>query len=409
MKIKLILLPLLCAILFSCDKELIYPNNQNGEAPLQPEGLIAGDFEVKAIPADMILEYNMDPSYYFKYTRAWGIPIVASNEVADIYLQNAAELVCDMLSDENLVPAIAVKVRNLLFQNMLRIVLFPDNGKRTTQVPEFKMLAPADGYGALADDCPVMAMGVGNVSECSEGLFQNDHGRTKRGNTLPHELMHSIHAIAADKLLPGFSDKLKEAYQNAQSARLWYSDLVIVEEGIESADLYINTNYEEYLAEGTEVWFNWQPYLNPDDDSFIKQKDLKSVDPQLYEVLSLIFQPNEEAMEHLSFASPKVIISIEDLHSLFGYDYSDLTIELFGSQEIIGSQNLYGNSSATTFIMPDPTVSYISFDHYKFKATIRLNNGEQVIKEYAFSKEELADMEGFPSDINLTETWRIVD
>lgn len=396
-KLNLIVLALLSMVLISCDDELVYPNNQKGEAPTSPEGVIANDFEVKVIPPEMILKYNMDPGYYRKYTTAWGIPIVTSNEVDDIYLQNAAELICDMLSDENLVPEIAVEVRNLLFQTMLRIVLFPDNGQVTTQVPEFKMLPPVAGYGANADESPVMTMGIWTVSECDEGFSQNDYGRGKRGNTLPHELMHSIHAMAADKLIPGFSDKLKEAYQNAQSNQLWQAD--------GESKLYINYNYEEYLAEGTEVWFNWQPYPSSDVAYFIKQKDLKNVDPQLFEVISMIFQPNEDAMEHLSFASPKVIMRMEDLHSIFGYEYSKIKIELLGDQEVIRVNDLPWNSPRTVFCFPDPSVSYINFNDYKFRATILYNSGDQQIKEYSITKEELIAMEGFPSDINLTGEW----
>jgi hypothetical protein len=386
----------------SCDEELSYPNEQRGEAPSIPEGKIARDFKVKEISAAMILKYNMDPGYYSKYTTAWGIPIVAPNEVDDIYLQNAAELIVNMLSEENLRTEIATEIRNQLFKKMLRVSIYPDNGKLTQQVPEFQMFDAVAGYGATPES-PVMTMGIGEVDECEESLHNDDFGRGKRGNTLPHEIMHSIHHLVADKVVPGFTSKLKAAYQNAQNLNIWDANY-----GYDHTDFkyYINTNYEEYMAEGAEVWFNWQPYTNPKNDSFIKQKDLKNFDPKLYEVLSLIFIPNEDAMEDLTFASPKVILKL-DLTSIFGYDHKEISIELFGDNELLRNQESV--KFETSFIIPDPRVSYISFENYKFRTIVTYENGKQEIKEYSFTKEELINMEGFPSEIDLQGTWLVIN
>jgi len=382
---------MLCAILLSCEKGLYYPDYQKGEAPTQPEGLDASDFDVKVISAEMMLKYNMDPGYYAKYTKVWGIPIVASHEVDDIYLQNAAELVGAMLSDESLVADKAVEIRNLLFKEMFRIILYPDNGKYTTQVPEFKTEPAVSGYGANPDGQPFTVAGILGLVECPEGIGKNDAGRAKQGNTLVHEVMHSIHEIVLTKLLPDFNDKLKTAYQNAQNTQIW------------KADSYINTNHMEYLARGAEVWFNWQPNIsNRKNGEYIKQDELGTVDSQLYDVLGQVFQSNTDVMEHLSFASPKVQININPAQ--IGLEYSELKIELLGGTEVIREASLITIHSQT-FIMPDPRVSYVSFDNYKFRATILTMDGEQEIKEFAFTKEELIAMEGFPSDINLTGRW----
>ena len=137
----------------------------------------------------------------------------------------------------------------------------------------------------------------------------------------------------------------------------------------------------------------------------MKQKDLKRVDPKLYEVLSMIFQPNEDAMEHLSFASPKVIINIDDLNGTFGFGYSNSKIELLSDQKVIRARNISSAYRSIEFIIPDPSVSYISFDDFVLRATIVYDNGVQIIKECAFNKDELIAMEGFPSDIHLTGAW----
>lgn len=89
---------------------------------------------------------------------------------------------------------------------------------------------------------------------------------------------------------------------------------------------------------------------------------------------------------------------------MFGCDYSGLKIDLYGDNEVIRSQTLVSSSYATTFIMPDPRVSYISFDNYKFKVTILYDNADKIIKEYSLSKEELVAIYGFPSNINLHGT-----
>lgn len=391
MKKKILFYLLLVVTLMSCVEEITYPNYQSGEAPLNVEGSVANDFVVRGIPRDIVRAYDIDLGYYSKYTSVWGIPIVASAEVDDIYLQNTAELVGLMLSDESLVVENASQIRNLLYQNMLRIAIFPDKEMGTKQLPEFKTFASADAYGATKE-IPVIGFSVINVSECSEGLFHNDCGRIKQGSSLVHEIMHSIHNLAAEKVSPGFNKKLRKSYQNAQNKQIW------------NKDAYINENYEEYLAEGAEVWFNWQPYSYDNGLYFPKQNDLKNIDSNLYNVLNLIFQKNPEVMNNISFASPKVIFNFNNLISMFGYDYSGLKIDLYGDNEVIRSQTLVSSSYATTFIMPDPRVSYISFDNYKFKVTILYDNADKIIKEYSFSREELVAIDGFPSNINLHGT-----
>lgn len=390
---------LITMALMSCEKEITYPSYQSGEAPLFAGGNVASDFVVSDIPQDILRNYNIDAGYYSKYTSVWGIPIVSSAEVDDIYLQNTAELVSVMLSDESLVLNKAVQIRNLLFRNMLRISIFPAGEIGTKQLPEFRTFVDAAAYGATRE-IPVMGFSTLNVTECGEGMFHNDLGRIKQGNSLPHEIMHSIHNLSAEKVSPGFNNKLKKAYQYSQNNQIW-------EKGN-----YINANYEEYLAEGAEIWFNWHPYHAFDEEGeiyFPEQEDLKEIDTKLYEVLSLLFQQDKEVMKNITFASPKVIFRMENIQELFGYDYSELKVDLYGDNEVIRTQTLSRNTWATTFIIPDPSVSYISFENYKFKATLFYDDDIQVVKEYKFSQEELINMDGFPSNINLQGTWLVAN
>lgn len=393
MEKKILFYLLILVTLLSCVKDAISPNYQLGEAPLKAAGSVANDFVVSGIPRDIVNEYDIDTNYYTKYTSVWGIPIVASDEIDNIFLKNTAELVGFMLSDESLISEKATQIRNLLYKNRLRIAVFPDNKRGTKQLPEFKNLSSAFAYGATKE-VPVIGFNVFDVTECPDRLSSDDSGRRKQGSTLVHELMNSIHDFALEKIFDDFNDKLNKSYQNAKykkSLNKQYSHKIT----------YLSDSCEKYLAEGAEVWFNWQPYSYDYNLFFPKHSDLKNIDPDLYNVLSLIFQQNPNVMNNLSFASPKVFFYFKDLNSMFGNDYSDLRIKLYGDNKLIRTCEVYKSDMSRSFIIPDPRVSYISFDNYRFEVTIFYNNSDPLVKEYILSKEELIAIDGFPSNVNL--------
>ncbi|MCT4614089.1 MAG: hypothetical protein N4A49_04340 [Marinifilaceae bacterium] len=389
------LFSVICLVfLFSCQKEITYPNFQNGEAPNSAEAILAKDFDIKSIPEELSEKYDIDLSYYTKYTSVWGIPIVSSSEVDDIYLQNTAELVGIMLSDKSLNKSKSKQIRDLLFQNMLRIAIFPENDKGTIQLPEFRSFSDADAYGATKE-IPVIGFCCYNVAEVAEGIFQNDKGRIKQGNSLVHEIMHSIHNFAALKLFPDFNKDLKYAFSEAQVLQIW------------PKEFYINENYKEYLAESAEIWFNWRPYslvLENKEFFFPEQHDLRKIDFNMYRILSSMFNQNELIMDRLSFASPKIVFNI-NLHAIFGYEYDKLSLSLYGDGEKFRSEEFDSSAYSSIMIIPNPVVSFYSYDNYMFKAILQ-KEGEVINKQFVFSQNELLNYSGFPSDIDLSKVWK---
>jgi len=382
---KCILWVFLLQFLVSCEKELTLPHSQAGKAPEFPEGYFADDFTVNAIPADLQRKYAIDCSYYSKYTMVWGIPITACSDVDDIYLKNTAELVGLMLSDESLKEEHASLIRDLLYQNMFRISVYPSNNVGTKQLPEYKQYSDADAYGAMRD-LPLIGFSERNVTECLGG--SGNQGRLKQGNSLVHEIMHSIHLFAGNEIMPGFDKKLKAAYENAKSQGRWDKNFYI-----------IDTNEKEYLAEGAEIWFNWEPYTLNRGDEFVRvnQDDLLEMDPALYEILSVFFQPKQDVMDQISFCSHKVILTFNPL-SFSDTDYSG-TVSIHGDGELIESSQFTHSTYEMSLTIPDPSASYISFENYTFTFELVFDDENSQAKTYVlnFSKEELLGEDGFPN------------
>ncbi|MCT4673966.1 MAG: hypothetical protein N4A37_12065 [Prolixibacteraceae bacterium] len=388
--IKYFLAVIMFTHIYGCTNDYYLPNHQEGEAPDFAGGNRASDFDVLDLTPELIHKYQIDDNYYSKYTMVWGIPITASNEVEDIYLKNAAELVGLMLSDQSLQTNHSKEIRDILYQKMLRISIFPANEYGTKQLPEYKQFDVADAYGAT-EELPMIGVSTYEATECVNGP-EEDQGRTRQGNSLVHEIMHTIHLFAADKLFPGFSGILKTAYENAKRESLWKPYMYI-----------IDTNELEYLAEGAEIWFNWQPYtIDLPDGDFVrmKQEHLKERDPSLYKIFSQIFIPEIDVMNNISFCSPRVRLTF--FPNQVTNNFFTGKAEFYGDGKLIDSYSFNNSYPEVSFWVSDPRYSYLKYERYTFQLNLDFDNPElesQILK-LEFTQDELLNLEGFP-DITL--------
>jgi len=341
------------------DDDPSYHSSQAGTAPTSPGGFIASDFQVTPVPPEIRDRYKIDTTYYTKYTSVWGIPITAGPEVADIKLKNAAEMIGLMLSDDSLSDGNGKTTRDALFQNMFRAAIYPTKeGIRTQQLPEFRGFSDAGGYGATTN-IPVMGFGELDVSECSITMGP-DYGRNKHGNSLVHELMHSIHHFASERIRPGFNSSLNQAYRHAFDHVLW------------DRDWYILENELEYLAEGAEVWFNWYPYglETGDDILYISQDNLSTMDPYLFDLLSVFFRPSQDILNNVSFCSPRILLTV--YNQPFDSDMKPYTshVSVYGDDELLSSATMPPDTWVTSIAIPDPRISPVSHDNYTITLTV---------------------------------------
>ncbi|HHC7201669.1 TPA: hypothetical protein ACN4AY_004610 [Vibrio parahaemolyticus] len=350
-------LTVLIAIVFlsACDAEKEHPTRE-GKAPLTEKSITAGNFEVLSpIPNDWVSTYSINTSYYKKMTVAWGMPIIASEDVDDLILKNAAELLAKQLSDEVVVNAEAV--RDKLWQRYFKVAIFPTTpgSGGTKQLPEFSRFAPAAGYGATKE---LPTMGMSDVNFDYQKI-----NTSAQGNTFSHELTHSIHLIAGSVLPDDFEGDLTKAYESAIALGTWPSGE------------YINENRLEYLAEGSEIWFGWQPTYA----SGINRSDLLNIDSNLYSVLSYMYHEEAE-----SFFSGTTSFIQPTFSSVYRYEYEGDDIDkdavgftgtILGDGEPIDIyRSALKSENSLIYKFWTPEFIYFSFEDLPFPGSETLND-----------------------------------
>ena len=232
---------------------------------------------------------NLDP-FYKKYTEATGYPIVASGDVNDFALKEAAYLIDMMLKERP-------DVRQAMIDSGSRMIVM---GYReyTTDIPEYAHMRPKDFWDARA-------RGLGGsrrdaVCSCAEEnvlAFPGDPYSTE--NILIHEFAHNIHLRGMVNLDPTFQDRLQKTYQNAMDQGLWKGK-------------YASTNAAEYFAEGVQSWFDDNRPPDHDHNHVDTRKELREYDPGLAAICKEVFgntklvytKPQERLAGHLEGYDP---------------------------------------------------------------------------------------------------------
>jgi len=223
-------------------------------------------FEVTAPPADL-----KTPEVYTKYVDADGYPILASDNVNDYALKEAAYLVTKMLAHRP-------DVKRAMVASGSRLVILAHN-EFTTTLPEFAHLKPKDYWDARA-------RGTGGSRTdpyCScgeENLLAYPGDPYAEECILIHEFAHNMHLRGMVNLDPTFDKRLKETYEKAMEKGLWKGK-------------YASVNHHEYFAEGVQSWFDDNRENDHDHNHVDTRVELIEYDPGLAKMCEEVFGETE--------------------------------------------------------------------------------------------------------------------
>ncbi|MBA4031521.1 MAG: hypothetical protein C0478_11625 [Planctomyces sp.] len=244
-----------------------------GEVPLRP--VVAPVGVVMAPPAGLGI-----PAFYEKFLSAEGLPIVASKEVDDHALKEAAYLV-------NMMLAKRPDIRAAMIDSGSRLCIIGHN-EFTTDLPEFRNLqAPRTAAGFTAKDYwDARARGTGGsrtdpfFSCGEENLLGYPDDPYSTENILIHEISHNIHLRGLANIDPTFDERLKVTYAKAMEKGLW-------------SGKYASVNHHEYFAEGVQSWFDDNRENDHDHNHVNTRQELVEYDSGLAEICREVFGDTE--------------------------------------------------------------------------------------------------------------------
>ncbi|XP_071794977.1 uncharacterized protein [Asterias amurensis] len=221
------------------------------------------------LPDDIRAEFPLDP-FYQKYTHAYGIPIISSDNTRDAAVIRACYTVRFLLADRK-------DIRDSMFDQYGRVGVIAQS-ERTTEIPEHSYLDSdfidnrARGLGGIPS-IPITT----NAEENLLCLFFED--RWFLEDVLVHEFAHSIHLISLDKIDPSFSETLASVYTMAKEDNLF-------------PNTYAISKRTEYFAEGVQSFFNVQTCTSFQDgvhNNICTRDALMDYDPRLYNLIAQVF------------------------------------------------------------------------------------------------------------------------
>ena len=233
-------------------------------------------------------ELKLDP-FYKKYVSANGYPIVASEQVNDYALKEAAYWVDQLLAQRP-------DVREAMIKHGSRLVVMAYN-EFTTDIPEHSGLKPKEYWDARA-------RGLGGstrdpVCSCAEeNVLAYPGDPYVQESILIHEFAHNIHLCGLVNIDKTFDARLKATYRSAMDEDLWKGK-------------YASTNRMEYWAEGVQSWFNDNRENDHDHNHVNTRKELKEYDPGLAELCEEVFGETK-----IEYTKPQTRLS----GHLAGYD-----------------------------------------------------------------------------------------
>jgi hypothetical protein len=137
---------------------------------------------------------------------------------------------------------------------------------------------PAEGFGGCVGN-PTTSISEVNVLRITDGPSQT---RYTNECILAHEFGHAIHLVGINLLADqSLADELRDCYQHAKDQGLW-------------PETYIISNYEEYFATLTTIWFNvmaesssgtWDGVRGP----LNRREELQAYDPKGYAFFAKIY------------------------------------------------------------------------------------------------------------------------
>jgi hypothetical protein len=241
------------------------PRHRFGDAGIEFKGdkrkmeaVVDDGSKVTPVPRAQRDRMKLDP-FYQKYCSATGFPIVASKNVSDYALKEAAYLIDRMLIDRP-------DVRNALIGAKVRFVIIGVN-EVTTDMPEYRTLKPKDYWDRRA-----RGLGASRarpaVSCGEENLLRYEGDGYKTENILVHEFAHAIHLMGLNLVDKTFQKRLDECYRKAIDSDLWVGK-------------YAARNSAEYWAEGVQSWFGTNRQNDHDHNHVDTRAELLAYDARL--------------------------------------------------------------------------------------------------------------------------------
>ena len=219
------------------------------------------------------LSYN--PFYNkFGMTKT-GIRIKSSNLVSDEAYETLSKMVDVMLIK---IPEI-IKVLN---KYHAEIAIYAPS-ENAYDIPEHRigsmiLKRPVEGFGGIVED-PVTSVSEVNLLRIREGEHVTNYPNEM---ILAHEFAHAIHLIGINYLEDQtLANEIREAYKDAKTSGKWQNTYAI-------------SNYEEYFATMTTIWFNvmaesadgsWNGTRGP----INKRDEMEKYDPKIYDIMKKIY------------------------------------------------------------------------------------------------------------------------
>ncbi|XP_057301129.1 uncharacterized protein LOC130635707 [Hydractinia symbiolongicarpus] len=203
--------------------------------------------------------------FYTKYTHAYNIPIISSNQVSNKALTRACHIVRFLFADRR-------DVRQSLYRNFGRFGVIGLR-EHTTTIPEFSHLPSwynqrARGLGGVLGR-PISTGGEENLLCLRQDRYYGD-------DIFFHEAAHNVAEVALrGNGIPGMYSRIVRAYNNAKRRGLY-------------RNTYSMTDSREYFAEGMQSFFNNHPDARPPNgihNHVNTRAELREYDPTLYRII----------------------------------------------------------------------------------------------------------------------------
>ena len=221
--------------------------------------------------------------FYTKYVDADGYPILASDNVSDYALKEAAFLATQMLAHRP-------DIKRAMVASGSRMLIMAHT-EFTTDLPEFARFKTDENF---ANDFPAFAgfdsgdywdaraRGTGGSKEdpyctvAEENLLAYPGDPYAAECILIHEFAHNIHLRGMVNLDSSFDERLKNTYDAAMAKGLWKGK-------------YASVNHHEYFAEGVQSWFGNNRPPDHDHNHVDTRVELKEYDPELAKICEEVF------------------------------------------------------------------------------------------------------------------------
>ena len=234
----------------------------------QPADVDANEDRQGCVVSKPPAAYGFDP-FYEKYCDMDGIPIISSDAVDDLALQQAYYIVKNLLAP---IPY----VRDEFVELGVYFAIIGRFENQTT-LPEYAHM------DSTYWDERARGLGAGGkvriTSAGEENLLCLPTDRYQGESIAVHEFAHTIHLLGLRKTVFGFDSRLRLLYYAAKIEGLW-------------KDTYAGSDSKEYWAEGVQSYFgtNLQSQVPDGVHNFVNTpEELAQYDPRLYRFIDSVF------------------------------------------------------------------------------------------------------------------------